>query len=75
VEGSGYRWLSAATSDEISKLCKHIEKGCLSGVKPGRGTNKNEALHKSLNAYFRASRYGVELAYNYATDNYFLSTQ
>lgn len=62
---------SAATSEEISRLCKHIEKGCLSGIKPGRGTNKNEALHKSLNAYFKASRYGVELAYMLLTTSFY----
>ena len=38
-------------------------KGCLSGIKPGRGTNRNEALHKKLNKIVTSSRYGVELAY------------
>ena len=38
-------------------------KGCLSGIKPGRGTNRNEALHRKLNHIMGASRYRVELAY------------
>ena len=37
--------------------------GCLSGIKPGRGTNRNEALHKELNKIVSSSRYGLELAY------------
>lgn len=67
----GKKVFSAATSEEIARLCKHIEKGCLSGIKPGRGTNKNEALHKSLNSYFKASRYGVELAYMLLTTSFY----
>lgn len=67
----GKNVLSSATSQEISRLCKHIEKGCLSGIQPGRGTNKNEALHKSLNAHFKASRYGVELAYMLLTTSFY----
>lgn len=67
----GKNVLSAATILEMSRLCKHIEKGCLSGIKPGRGTNRNEALHKSLNAHFKASRYGVELAYMLLTTSFY----
>lgn len=26
----------------------HVKKGCLSGIEPGRGTNRNENLHKKL---------------------------
>lgn len=55
--------LSSAAIQEISNLKKHIEKGCLSGIRPGRGTNRNENLHKSINSIMTSSRYGIELAY------------
>ena len=48
---------------EIDNLRIHIQKGCFSGIKPGRGTNRNEELHKDLNKIFSSSRYGVELAF------------
>ena len=48
---------------EIRKLLVHIDSGCQSGIVPGRGTNRNEKLHKDLNACITAGRYGVELAY------------
>lgn len=35
----------------------------LSGIKPRRGTNRNEALHKELNKIVSSSRYGLELAF------------
>ena len=34
---------------EITNLRKHIEKGCLSGILPGHGTEYNEMLHSLLN--------------------------
>ena len=40
-------------------LCK----GCLSGINPHYGTNKNEALHRYLNPYFKQPEIGVDLAY------------
>ena len=40
-----------------------MERECLSGIKPERGTNRNEALHKQLNRIISSSRYGIELAY------------
>ena len=46
VEYSGRSVLSQAALKEADNLRKHMEKGCLSGIKPGRGTNRNEALHK-----------------------------
>ena len=55
--------LSSAAMQEISNLKKHIEKGCLSGIRPGRGTNRNENLHKNINSIMTSSRYGIELAY------------
>ena len=34
---------------EIENLKKHVEKGCVSGVPPGGGTENNERLHRYLN--------------------------
>ena len=55
--------LNAAVMKEIENLNVHINKGCLSNIRPGRGTNRNEALHRNINAIIRSSRYGIELAY------------
>ena len=63
VEYHGEKVLSTAALCEIRNIRNHIEKGCLSGIKPGRGTNRNEALHKELNRIMSSSRYGVELAF------------
>ena len=64
------RWKSAQSAGKmilnnaaIKNLEVHMQLGCLSGIKPGRGTNRNEALHRKLNHIMCASRYGVELAY------------
>ena len=37
------------TAKEIENLCLHIQKGCLSGLPPGCGTERNEQLHRLLN--------------------------
>lgn len=63
--------ISPAARKEIRCLLLHIDKGCLSGILPGRGTNRNERLHKDLNAHMRNSRYGVELAYALLTSALF----
>ena len=56
--------LSEETMAEIEKLKKHIEKGCLSGIPPGFGTERNEQLHRLLNRSMitGATRISVELA-------------
>ena len=59
----GKRILSEAALKEISNLRVHVKKGCLSGIKQGRGTIRNENLHKDLNRIMSSSKYGVELAY------------
>lgn len=56
---------------EMENIRVHMKKGCLSGIKPGRGTNRNEELHKNLNNIMSASRYGVELAYGLFTGCFF----
>lgn len=55
--------LSAETHDAIIRLMKHVEKGCLSHIPPGCGTNKNERLHKLLNnSSLSVAKIGPELA-------------
>ena len=51
--------------DEIRNLREHIRKGCLSGIPPGHGTERNEGLHKLLNSSVLSSinTIGVELAF------------
>ena len=56
---------------EIQCLLVHVRKGCISGILPGRGTNRNERLHKDINTHMRNSRYGVELAYALLTESFF----
>ena len=44
-------------------LLRHIQKGCLSNIPPGIGTNRNERLHKFLNdSALAIGRIGPELA-------------
>ena len=40
-----YSPLTEATFIEIENLRKHIQKGCLSEIPPGCGTERNEGLH------------------------------
>ena len=63
IKYNGVPVLSTAAIKEIRNLEVHINKGCLSNIRPGRGKNRNEALHRSINRIIRSSRYGVELAY------------
>ena len=45
------RWqgqLNAKTLKSVDDLRRHINKGCLSGILPGEGTEKNERLHRHL---------------------------
>lgn len=71
AEYSGWKVLSPAAMKEAQNLKKHMLNGCLSGIKPGRGTNRNEALHKELNKIVSSSRYGLELAYALFTNIFF----
>ena len=48
--------------EELSKLRAHMEKGCLSGIPPSGGTNRNEALHKTLRKIISRQRIGIQLA-------------
>lgn len=63
AEFQGRKVLSAAAMKETDNIRVHFNKGCLSGIQPGRGTNRNENLHKDLNTVMSNSKYDVELAY------------
>ena len=54
--------LSSSAVKEINNLKHHVTKGCLSGIPPSGGANRNEAIHKSLNKSLKWSRIGLELA-------------
>ncbi len=71
VSFNGREILPPAAIKEIRCLMKHIDKGCLSGIQPGRGTNRNERLHRQLNAIIGNSRYGVEFAYAQFTSTFY----
>ena len=58
----GHNILPCQTIEELNKLKTHIEKGCLSNIPPSGGTNRNEALHKTLRKNISRQRIGVQLA-------------
>ena len=47
--------------DALDCIRVHISKGCLSGIPPGCGTNRNENLHK-INPFFSRCRIAIPLA-------------
>ncbi len=55
--------LRDTTMKQLSNIKKHIAQGCLSGIPPGIGTNRNEALHRHLNVYFNKARLGSQAGY------------
>ena len=59
-----YSPITEATYSEIKNLQEHVRKGCLSGIPPGCGTERNEGLHRLLNRSMisGATRLSVELA-------------
>ena len=71
------KWLSIGGEALINKdvvsaivnLRVHIDNGCLSGIPPGCGTNRNENLHRQLNTHFHQGKVVILLAYA------FISTQ
>lgn len=56
--------LTNVTFTEIANLRQHVQKGCLSDIPPGCGTERNEGLHRLLNRSLisGATRISVELA-------------
>ena len=55
--------LTNTTYTEINSLLLHVQKGCLSDIPPGCGTERNEGLHRLLNRSLisGATRISVEL--------------
>ena len=41
---------------------KHVKLGCLSGIPPGIGTDRNENIQKRLRKWLKKDRIGVALA-------------
>lgn len=62
VEFKGSNIMNNNVSNALNHLRVHILKGCLSGIPPGCGTNKNENLHKLINPFFSRCRIGIPLA-------------
>lgn len=54
--------LSGSTVTELTNLRKHIQKGCLSDIPPSCGSNRNEAMHKTLRKNISRQRLGIQLA-------------
>ena len=56
--------LREATFKQIEYIREHIKKGCLSGIPPGFGTERNEQLHRPLNRLLLTgeTRISLELA-------------
>ena len=63
VDANGVKLLKSDTLTAINNLKRHISSGCLSGIPPGAGTNRNERLHEHVNSFFNRSRIGILLAY------------
>ena len=62
VDENGKPIMTKSVMDELVKLKVHIARGCLSGIPPHFGTNRNENLHRSLNKRLTGSCLGVEVA-------------
>lgn len=63
VQGNGKRILCGEALHEIDNLKVHIRKGCISGISPGCGTNRNEAFHSNIKSFFHRSRIEILLAH------------
>ncbi len=73
-EGNAYndrQNISPAAYKEISPTIVHTHKRCISGIPPGRSTNRNEQLHIRTSIPMTTTRYGVELAYALLTSIYY----
>ena len=47
--------------DALDRIRVHISEGCLTGIPPGCGTNRNENLHKTINPFFSRCGIGIPL--------------
>ena len=58
----GENILPTGAVHELNKLKKHAQKGCLSDIPPSCGTNRNEAMHRTLRKNISRQRIGIQLA-------------
>ena len=64
AEYDGNKIITDKVRAQIDALKIHIERGCLSNIEVGGGTNLNEALHRCINPHFKhAGRMGLPLAF------------
>ncbi len=63
ADDKGVILFKSETFKAFTNIKRHISAGCLSGIPPGGGTNRNERLHKHINSFFNRSRIGILLAY------------
>ena len=75
ISCDGKKVLPPTAIHEINCLLRHIDKGCLSDIEPGRGTNRNERMHRELNKLLSSSRYGVELSYALLTSLFYVHNE
>jgi hypothetical protein len=60
---TGEAVLNTNAMKEIENIKVHVRKGCLSGIPPGCGTNRNERLNRHLNQFLLNNKISVPLAY------------
>lgn len=65
VDHEGQKLITPNVMQQITAIQKHMERGCLSHIKVGRGTNRNERLHRQLNSVLKSNRYGPEMVNDY----------
>jgi len=64
AEYDGNKIITDKVRTQINALKLHIQRGCLSNIEVGGGTNLNEALHRCINPHFKhAGRIGLPLAF------------
>ena len=63
--------LTPKVVQQLTAIQKHMERGCLSHIQVGRGTNRNERLHRQLNSVLKSNRYGPEMANALITVTFF----
>ena len=71
VDYEGQKVLTPKVMQQLTAIQKHVERGCLSHIQVGRGTNRNERLHRQLNSVLKSNRYGPEMANALITVTFF----
>ena len=71
VDHEGQKIITPHVIQQLTAIQKHMERGCLSHIKVGRGTNRNERLHRQLNSVLKSNRYGPEMGTALITFTFF----